>query len=509
MHKIYNLRFDKLSLSPEILKSIADMGFEKATEIQYKAIPKILEGFDIIGQAQTGTGKTAAFALPILEMTNPQSKTTTSLIVCPTRELALQISNEMQKMASNIKGLNIVTVYGGDDIQRQIRFLKKGAQIVVGTAGRIKDLLNRGELNFRNVEMVVLDEADEMLNMGFKDDIIEILSTTPSNRQTVLFSATLPKAILDITHEFLTEPIHIKALSENITATTIEQVYMNIGDNSKVELLLKLMDLNHYKLALAFCNTKRKADEIVMELSGKGARAEALHGDLTQAQRNKVMQKFREANFNILVATDVAARGIDVNNVDAVFNVDVPFDYEYYVHRIGRTGRAGKLGKAFSFIGGRNEMQRLKEIERYIKTEILREQLPTEKDLVRSHLNKYKKKLLEINLADNKDFYDEIMQDIEQDNDFDDSELAQRLLRLIIPLPKKSKLEVPKNLEERPRETINSKDFGKQRTSDKSRSFSKDKSTRTSNKKDDKKPKFYSDKPSTYNKEKPKWNKKK
>jgi len=466
------MKFSDLNLSATVLKSLKTMGFENATEIQYKAIPVILEGKDVIGQAQTGTGKTAAFGIPIIEMTDVDYKYTTSLIVSPTRELALQITNELQKMAQNHKGLSVVTVYGGDDILRQIRFLKKGAHIVVGTPGRIKDLINRGALQLQAVENVVLDEADEMLNMGFKDDIIEILSNVPEERQTILFSATLPPPILAIANDFLKDAVHIKAISSNITANTIEQCYMNIGDKSKVELLLKLMDLNAYKLALAFCNTKRKADEIVLELSSKGASAEALHGDLTQAQRNKVMQKFREGRIKILVATDVAARGIDVNDVDAVFNIDVPFDYEYYVHRIGRTGRAGKLGKAFSFIGGRNEMMRLRDIERYIKNEIIREELPTEKEIAKRNLKRYKERLMKIDISENESFYNEILQDIEQDCEFTHYEIALRLLHFLIPVPKKSTLEIPKSLEPVRKSGDRSDRKEKSHFSDKKREFS-------------------------------------
>jgi ATP-dependent RNA helicase DeaD len=456
------MKFSDLSLSPNVLKALQDMGFENATEIQYKTIPTILEGKDIIGQAQTGTGKTAAFGIPIIEMTDVNSKDTTSLIISPTRELALQITNELQKMAQHVRGINIVTVYGGDDIVRQMRLLKKGAQIVVGTPGRIKDLINRGALQLHTVENVVLDEADEMLNMGFKEDIIEILSNVPEERQTILFSATLPPAILAIANDFLNDAVHIKVIGQNITANTIEQCYMNIGDSSKVELLLKLMDLNAYKLVLCFCNTKRKADEVVLELSTKGGLAEALHGDLTQAQRNKVMQKFREGRIKILVATDVAARGIDVNDVDAVFNIDVPFDYEYYVHRIGRTGRAGKLGKAYSFIGGRNEMMRLREIERYIKNEIIREELPTEKEIAKRNLKRYKDRLTKIDITENETFYNEILHDIEQDCEFTHYEIALRLLHFLIPVPKKSSLEVPKSIES-PKKQSGKSNFGEKR----------------------------------------------
>jgi ATP-dependent RNA helicase DeaD len=382
--------FDSLQLSPELLDSVKEMGFEVATKIQALSIPVVLTGCDMIGQAQTGTGKTAAFGLPLLERINPSDRSTTALVVCPTRELCVQITGELQKMAKHKKGVTITAIYGGEPITRQFAALKKGSQVIVGTPGRIMDHLERKTLTFENVNMVVLDEADEMLNMGFKEDIEQILTGVPESRQTVLFSATMPKPILDITRQFLRNPKHIKVTTENLTALTIEQHYFEIGRAKKERIISNLIDIHGFQLALIFANTKKKVDEVVEDLQNLGYKAEGLHGDLNQNQRTLVMNRFRKGYTSILVATDVAARGLDVNNVDVVFNYDLPHDPEYYVHRIGRTGRAGKEGKAYSFVEDRTDTYRLRDIQRFSKAELKKQNLPTAKELLHAHLSKIK-----------------------------------------------------------------------------------------------------------------------
>ena len=372
--------FSQLPISEEMQRAIADMGFTEASPIQAEAIPVALSGRDVMGMAQTGTGKTAAFGIPALEQVDIQIKKVQVLVLCPTRELALQVTDEFEKLAK-YKKIKCVTVYGGDPIDRQIRALKAGAQVVVGTPGRIIDHLERGTLLLENVKVAILDEADEMLDMGFREDIEGILEDLPFDRQTLLFSATMSKPILAIIQRFQNEPVIVKVVRKELTAENIEQLYYEIKGSAKLEVMCRLMDFYNLQLMLVFCNTKKKADEVVLELMERGYKAEAIHGDLNQRQREKVMKQFRDGSINILVATDVAARGIDVSGVDAVFNFDIPLDPEYYVHRIGRTGRAGKSGKAFTFVVGR-EFIRLREIQDYTKKKIERGVIPSIEDLI-------------------------------------------------------------------------------------------------------------------------------
>lgn len=364
-----NLSFKDLNLSNELQKAITDMGFEEATPIQSQSITHILDGKDLIGQAQTGTGKTCAFGIPAVEMINPESDFIQVLVLCPTRELAIQSSEELKNLLKYKDGIRILPVYGGQPIDRQIMALKKRPQIIIGTPGRVMDHMRRKTLKLEHLKMVVLDEADEMLNMGFREDIDTILEKVPSERQTILFSATMSKEILDITKKYQQYPIHIKIAHKQLTVPLIEQYYLEVKESAKLEVLSRLLDTNDIKLSLVFCNTKRKVDELKASLQSRGFSAEALHGDMRQEQRDKVMSMFRKGNIDILIATDVAARGIDVDDVEAVFNYDLPSDDEYYVHRIGRTGRAGRTGKAFTFISGR-EIYKLKDIQRYTKSTI-------------------------------------------------------------------------------------------------------------------------------------------
>jgi ATP-dependent RNA helicase DeaD len=376
------LLFSDLGVSAEILKAVEDMGYTHPSQIQTQSIPLLLEGRDVIGQAQTGTGKTAAFAIPIIDQVDTSSKKPQALILCPTRELAVQVEGEIVKLSRYKRGLSSTCIYGGESIDRQIKSLKQGVQVVVGTPGRIMDHMDRGTLKLDNVGIIVLDEADEMLDMGFREDIENILSDCPEERQTVFFSATMPKPILDLTKKFQKNPEIIKVLRKELTVENISQVYYEVKQPLKIELMTRLMNLNQYTLSVVFCNTKRVTDEVTEELIARGVMAEALHGDLSQAQRTKVMNKFRKGHCSVLVATDVAARGIDGDNVEAVFNFDLPLDEENYVHRIGRTGRAGKSGAAISFVTGRKDMFRIKDLEKFIKTSIERVSPPSVSDLV-------------------------------------------------------------------------------------------------------------------------------
>ena len=375
------LRFDELSLSEEIQQAVADMGFTEASPIQAEAIPYILEGRDVIGQAQTGTGKTAAFGIPALEMIDTQNRSVQVLVLCPTRELALQVSEEIKKLAKHKKGLAVAAIYGGESIERQIKDLKRGVHIVIGTPGRVMDHMERRTLRLDAVKMIVLDEADEMLDMGFREDIESILEQMPEERQTIFFSATMSKPIMTLTKRYQNDPQLVKVVKNELTVPNIEQLFYEVKGKAKVEVMSRLIDFYNLKLMLVFCNTKLKVDELVEELQVRGFQAEGLHGDLRQQQRNNVMAKFRAGTINVLVATDVAARGIDVDDVDAVFNFDIPLDEEYYVHRIGRTGRAGRSGRAFTFIVGR-EMHRLREIQAYTKVKIERGVIPSFEDIV-------------------------------------------------------------------------------------------------------------------------------
>lgn len=386
------LKFNELPVSEFILNAVEEMGFDETTPIQAAAIPLILTGRDVIGQAQTGTGKTAAFGIPAIEHVEVENRSTQVLIMCPTRELALQVKEQIQKLAKFKKGLLVTAIYGGESYEKQFLALKRGSQIVVGTPGRIMDHIDRKTLKLEDISMVVLDEADEMLNMGFREDIEKILSYAPDERQTVLFSATMSKEILNITKKFQKNPEIIKVTRKEITNDNIEQAYFSVRREAKFEVMTRLIDVHDLKQIIVFCNTKSKVDEVVEELQVKGYAAEGLHGDLRQTARNQVMSKFRSGNTTILVATDVAARGIDVSGIDAVFNFDLPMDLEYYVHRIGRTGRAGKLGKAFLFVSGRDR-SRLRELENYTKVAITQGKIPTFKDMMEVRQTRFMEKI--------------------------------------------------------------------------------------------------------------------
>ena len=381
------IRFDELELNDKILKAVKDMGFEAASPIQAKAIPLQMEGKDIIGQAQTGTGKTAAFGIPLLQKVDPKNKKLQAIALCPTRELAIKVAEEIRRLAKYMHGVKVLPIYGGQEIGKQIRSLKDGTQIIIGTPGRVMDHMRRKTVKFDQVHTVILDEADEMLNMGFLEDMETILSQLPEERQTVMFSATMPEAIARIAKNFQKEPETVRVVKKELTVPKVAQYYHEVKPKNKVEVMCRLLDMYAPKLSVVFCNTKRQVDELVEALQGRGYFAEGLHGDLKQAQRDKVMNSFRNGRTEILIATDVAARGIDVDDVEAVFNYDIPQDDEYYVHRIGRTGRAGREGKAFSFVVGK-EVYKLRDIQRYCKTKIVPQAVPSLDDITAIRVDK-------------------------------------------------------------------------------------------------------------------------
>ena len=375
-----SVKFEELQLDDRILRAVADMGFEEASPIQAKSIPVQMEGVDMIGQAQTGTGKTAAFGIPLLQKIDPKNKKLQAVALCPTRELAIQVAEEIRSLAKYMHGIKVLPIYGGQDIVRQIKGLKDGTQIIIGTPGRVMDHMRRKTVKFDQVHTVIMDEADEMLNMGFLEDMETILSQLPTERQTIMFSATMPPEIQKIAESFQKDPQVIRVVKKELTVPKVTQYYYEVKPRTKVEVMCRLLDLYAPKLSVAFCNTKKQVDELVDELQGRGYFAEGLHGDLKQIQRDRVMNSFRNGRTEILVATDVAARGIDVDDVEAVFNYDIPQDDEYYVHRIGRTGRAGRTGIAFSFVVGR-EVYKLRDIQRYCKTKIIPQAVPSLDDI--------------------------------------------------------------------------------------------------------------------------------
>ncbi len=467
------MKFEELNIDERILRAIEDMGFEETSPIQTQAIPAVCEGIDVVGQAQTGTGKTAAYTIPMLMKIDPQIKKPQAIVLCPTRELAVQVAEEIRKLAKYMSDIKVLPVYGGQEIVRQIKSLKTGVQIIVGTPGRVMDHMRRKTVKFDNINMVILDEADEMLDMGFREDMETILTETPQDRQTVMFSATMPKAIMDIARNFQKDARVIKVVRKELTVSNIEQFYYEVRPKNKTEVLCRLIDIYNPRLSVVFCNTKRQVDELISELKGRGYFADGIHGDMKQQQRDRVMDDFRSGNVDILIATDVAARGIDVDDVDMVFNYDIPQDEEYYVHRIGRTGRAGRSGMALSFISGK-EVYKLKDIERYCKTKILAKPVPSLDDvkntkldnmfdkikqtieeggltdmvnLVEEHVNHEEytsmdmaAAILKMLIGDTLDRVDEV-EDFHFDMDRDDS----RMVRLFINIGKKDKIK-PSNI---------------------------------------------------------------
>lgn len=369
-------RFDGLGLSPEILKAVAQLGFEEATPIQSAAIPVLLAGGDLVGQSQTGSGKTAAFSIPAIEKIDPASKAVQVLILCPTRELAEQVADEVHQLTAFKRSIHSVPIYGGASYDRQLFELRKGVQIVIGTPGRIIDHLERGTLKLDQLKVAILDEADRMLDMGFRDDIQKILDATPSERQTVFFSATLSGPIKQLISRYSRDAKTVAIERKDVAAPAIEQWYYEIPPRGKTQSLIRLVDFHGFRLGIIFCNTQRMVDELADALLAQGFSADRLHGGITQAQRTRVMNKFKNSEFEFLVATDVAARGIDVDDLEVVINYDLPHDPEDYVHRIGRTGRAGRKGMAATFVSGR-DIYKIQYLEKFTHSRIRRGVIPT------------------------------------------------------------------------------------------------------------------------------------
>ena len=423
------MTFEEMCLDTRIMRAIAEMGFEQPSPIQAQSIPIAVEGKDMIGQARTGTGKTASFGIPMLQRINPKDKNLQAIVLCPTRELAIQSANEIRKLAKFLHGIKVLPIYGGQEISKQIRSLKGGVQVVIGTPGRVMDHLRRHTLKPQTVDIVVLDEADEMLNMGFREDIETILEQLPEERQTMLFSATMPKPILEIAKRYLHEPEIVKVIQKELTVPKIEQYYYEVNPRKKNEVLSRLLDMYDPSLSLVFCNTKRKVDELVADLKGRGYFAEGLHGDMKQSQRDRVMNGFRNGRTDILVATDVAARGIDVDDVEAVFNYDVPQDDEYYVHRIGRTGRAGREGRAFTLVVGK-EIYKLKDIQRYCKTKIRRQPIPSVNDVAAIKVEKLLEQAGELIATDGLGRMMDLLEEYLDGSDYSATEMAAALLAM-------------------------------------------------------------------------------
>jgi ATP-dependent RNA helicase DeaD len=380
--------FAELGLSPELLKAVVQMGYEEATHIQSQAIPALLSGADVVGQSQTGSGKTAAFALPAIEKVDVRVRAPQVLILCPTRELAVQVAEEVAKLATFKRGVREIPIYGGQSYDRQLRGLRDGAQIIIGTPGRVLDHLERRTLKMDQVKMVILDEADRMLDMGFVDDIRLVLKQAPVERQTVFFSATLPRPIQELIKTFTKNPVNVTVETQALTMPAIEQVYYEVDRRSKLDVLCRLIDLQDITFGIIFCATKMMVDELTEHLTARGYAADKMHGDMTQAMRERVIAKFRKRGLDFLVATDVAARGLDVDDVEVVFNYDLPHDGDDYIHRIGRTGRAGRSGRAITFVSGR-ELYKMQSIIRFTKGKIRRERIPTEEEVEKKRANSF------------------------------------------------------------------------------------------------------------------------
>lgn len=421
--------FKDLGINKEILKAIEELGFEAPTPIQAQALPKLYEGKDIIGQAQTGTGKTAAFGIPMIEKVDGKNKSVQVLVLAPTRELSIQVADEIRKFSKYQRDVKSLAIYGGQPIDRQIKILKQGVQIVVGTPGRILDHIGRRTLKLDNVIGVVLDEADQMLDMGFLEDIEAILDNTPTARQTAMFSATMPREIENIARKYMKKPEKIKVVHRELTVPQIAQYYFEVKAHEKVDALSRVLDMEESDLGIIFCRTKKGVDELVESLQSRGYSVDGLHGDLKQSQRDRVMKKFRDGTIDLLVATDVAARGIDVDDVELVINYDMPEDFEYYVHRIGRTGRAGKLGLAYTFVTGR-QIRTLKALEAYAKTKIRRKKLPTVNDIAEKQRETIAENVIRIIEKGGISEYTNFIEKLAEDHNSID--IAAALLKLMI-----------------------------------------------------------------------------
>ncbi|WP_018625095.1 DEAD/DEAH box helicase [Kangiella aquimarina] len=467
--------FDELGLSPAVLKSIKQVGYEQPSPIQSASIPVLMSGKDIIGQAQTGTGKTAAFALPMLSKLDAKDSNTQLLVLAPTRELAIQVAEACQSYAKNMPGMNVLPIYGGQRYDTQLRQLKRGAQIVVGTPGRVMDHIRRGTLNLDNLKALVLDEADEMLRMGFIEDVEWVLGHTPDTRQIALFSATMPKEIKKVAEKYLNEPEHIKIQSKTSTATTIDQRYWLVSGLHKLDALTRVLETEEFDGMIIFVRTKIATIELADKLTARGFRAEALNGDIAQNARERIVEKLKKGQSDILIATDVAARGLDVERISHVVNYDIPYDTESYVHRIGRTGRAGRSGHAILFVAHR-ERRMLKAIERATNQPITEMQMPSIENINEQRMSRFERKVLSTIETDDLNFFKQFVQKLEAKTDCEPETIAAALAKLAggdelilkeMPKVKKERSDRPERGERRDRK---SRDEGSKRGSD--RSFS-------------------------------------
>ena len=439
--------FETLDISEEIKRAIRDMGFEEATPVQSQSIGPMMAGKDMVAQAPTGTGKTCAFGIPLIEGMDTSARNVQALILCPTRELVVQTTDELMKLTKYKHSIRIVPIYGGQNIERQILALKRKPQIIVATPGRLMDHMRRHTIRLEKLQYMVLDEADEMLNMGFREDIDTILKSVPEERQTVLFSATMSREILAITKKYLTDPVRVQITKSQITVPSIRQYYLEVSQENKIDVLARLIDINNFKLSMVFCNTKRRVDELTHEMIARGYQAEGLHGDMKQSQRDRVMEAFKNGRAEILIATDVAARGLDIENVEAVFNFDLPEDLEYYVHRIGRTGRANREGISYSFVG-RREMYKLREIMNYTRAKIKYMKIPKAADIAQVRTKQMMKEILKIMERENLDRYARAIEKFMGEEEFQNYtilDVAAAFLSREIPA------ETFKEIEDRPR----------------------------------------------------------
>ena len=422
------MNFNDLNISQDIKNAIDEIGFTKLTPIQKQAIPEALKGKDIIGQAQTGSGKTIAFSIPILEKIFIPDRSPQAIILCPTRELCMQVASEIEKIGSQIKKFKVLAVYGGQPIGKQTRVLKKGVHVVVGTPGRVIDHIERENLDLIGIESVVLDEADEMLEMGFREDIETILAKTPIQRQTLLFSATIPEEIKSIAQKYQKNPKFIKIADKRQNIPKITQYAFKCDIKDKFNGLTRLIEAYDVKLALIFCNTKKSVDYVKKHLKKEDFAVDSLHGDMTQKTRDKVMNKFRNGNIHILVATDVAARGLDIDDVDVIINYDVPQNLDDYIHRIGRTARAGKKGFAFTLVS-KDEVSRFNKIKKGNNVKIIEKEFPTPEEIENVKIRKVLNDAKSLVNDDNLDKYIKI---IKSDSKSDYLELSVALLKMLV-----------------------------------------------------------------------------
>jgi len=443
--------FSDYGLAPDILKAITALGFEQPAPIQAQSIPPALAGRDVVGQSQTGSGKTMAFAIPVVQMLDPRERGVKALIMCPTRELAMQVCEEVAKLTAHKHGLKALPIYGGATYDRQIRGLRDGAQIVVGTPGRILDFVSRGILKLDLLQMLVFDEADEMLDMGFRDDIDTLMKAMPEERQTLFFSATIDGPIRRLVESYTKNPAIITVEHKAMTVPTVEQRFYEVNSRSKVEVLCRILDMENPRLAIVFANTKRAVDDATDALVARGYSADRLHGDLNQTMRDRVMKNFRAGTVEVLIATDVAARGLDVDDVDLVVNLDLPYDEEDYVHRIGRTGRAGRSGKAVNLVSGR-EIFLLQRIQRYAKVKMERHKVPSREEVEGKRVDSYFEKLkATIEEGNFKSHEDTIQRLLDAGNNSTD--IASALMHLWINDESRESQEIPEDRakQERPR----------------------------------------------------------